>query len=194
MTEGASRAAIRRAGPDDARTLAELGARTFRETFAHLYDPGDLAAFLADAHSLGAARADLTDPAKAAWLVEVDGEAVGYALAGPCALPHAAVTPACGELKRIYFVKDRQGGGLGRKLFGEVMGWLQAQGPRSVWIGVWSENYGAQRFYEREGFAKVGEYGFRVGRTIDREFILHRPAESFAAITHSTGDADTILP
>lgn len=172
---------IRRAGPADAETLAELGARTFSDTFAHLYHPDDLADFLSQAYGLERTRSDLADPAKAHWLVEADGQAIGYALAGPCGLPHDEVTPGCGELKRLYFVKDRQGGGLGRALFAEVMAWLQADGPRRVWIGVWSENHGAQRFYERHGFAKLGEYGFRVGRTVDREFILSRPAESFAA-------------
>lgn len=173
-------ATIRRAGPGDAEVLAELGARTFSDTFAHLYDPEDLQVFLAEAYGLERTRADLADPAKAHWLVEEAGKPIGYAQAGPCALPHPEVTPACGELKRIYFDKDRQGGGLGRQLFAEVMDWLQAAGPRAVWIGVWSENFGAQRFYERHGFSKVGEYGFQVGRTTDREFILRRPAESFS--------------
>jgi len=176
MTE----AVIRRAVPADAETLATLGARTFRETFEHLYEPADLQAFLADAYDLDRTRAELGDPAKASWLVEAGGEAIGYASAGPCGLPHDDVTAACGELKRIYFRKDRQGGGLGGKLFAEVMDWLLATGPRTIWIGVWSENFGAQRFYERHGFEKAGEYGFRVGKTVDREFILRRPAESFS--------------
>jgi GNAT superfamily N-acetyltransferase len=113
--------------------------------------------------------------------VEDAGAPIGYAQAGACSLPHAAVTPGCGELKRIYLVRDRQSGGLGRALFGATMAWLQAGGPRDVWIGVWSENHKALRFYDRQGFAKAGEYGFRVGRVVDREFILRRPAESFAA-------------
>lgn len=182
-------AKIRRAGPADAQTLADLGARTFRETFAHLYPPGDLESFLAEAYGLDRTYADLANPAKAAWLVERDGQAVGYAQAGPCDLPHEAVTPACGELKRIYFLKSEQGAGLGGKLFAEVIGWLQAPGPRPVWIGVWSENFGAQRFYQRQGFVKVGEYGFQVGGTVDREFILRRGAETFAgACGHLTTD------
>lgn len=172
-------AVIRRAGPADAATLAALGARTFSETFAHLYAPEDLAAFLAEAYGLERTRADLADPRKASWLVEADGAAVGYALAGPCGLPHEAVTPTCGELKRFYLLKGRQGGGLGGRLFAEVMAWLQKDGPRDVWIGVWSENHGAQRFYARHGFEKVGEYGFPVGKTVDREFILRRAAENF---------------
>ena len=58
----------------------------------------------------------LADPAKAMWIVETLGPngkkgAVGYALAGPCGLPHAEVTPDCGELKRIYFLREAQGGG-----------------------------------------------------------------------------------
>ena len=171
---------IRRAGSADAAVLFELGARTFTETFAHLYPPQDLAAFLAEAHSIERTRADLADPAKALWLVEADGEAIGYALAGPCDLPHPEVTRACGELKRIYFVKGRQGSGLGAKLLAETMSWLQASGPRDVWIGVWSENHGAQRFYARHGFERVGEYGFRVGGTVDHEFILRRRGESFS--------------
>ena len=54
------------------------------------------------------------------------------------------------------------------------MDWMTEQSPPDLWIGVWSENLGAQRFYARRGFQKVGEYGFHVGRTVDREFILRR--------------------
>ena len=165
---------IRRAGSGDAQVLAELGARTFRETFAHLYPPQDLSDFLEEAYSLARTQADLADPAKAMWLVEADGQAIGYALAGPCDLPHPEVSAGSGELKRFYLLKDWQGAGAGGRLFDEIMAWLERDGPRDIWIGVWSENFGAQRFYGRHGFAKVGEYGFRVGGTVDHEFILRR--------------------
>jgi ribosomal protein S18 acetylase RimI-like enzyme len=177
---------IRRAGPADAETLAAIGAETFTETFGHLYPADDLAAFLRDAYGLERTRADLADPAKASWLVEADGQAIGYALAGPCGLPHAEVTPQCGELKRIYFRKAWQGGGLGKRLFDEIMAWLEAAGPRAVWLGVWSENLGAQRFYARQGFEKVGEYGFAVGSVVDHEYILRRDRKSFAELTENS--------
>lgn len=170
---------IRRAGPADAQTVAALGAETFCETFAHLYPVADLETYLAEAYNLPRTEADLADPTKATWLVEVDGEAIGYALAGPCGLPHAEVSKTCGELKRIYFRKANQGGGLGKRLFDEVMSWLQKDRPRDVWIGVWSENFGAQRFYARQGFEKAGEYDFAVGQTIDLEYILRRRGQDF---------------
>ena len=167
---------IRRAGPADAEALSDIGARTFTETFAHLYPPQDLADYLAEAHSIERARADLADPDKALWIVEADGEVVGYALAGPCDLPHPQVAAGCGELKRFYLLKTHQNGGLGSRLFDTTMAWLERDGPRDIWIGVWSENFGAQRFYSRRGFVRVGEYGFPVGKTVDHEFILRRSA------------------
>ena len=165
---------IRKAQASDARVLARIGAETFIETFGHLYPEADLTDYLASAYDEHAARTGLEDPRKASWLVEADGVAVGFATAGPCDLPHAEVGPGALELKRIYLLKAHQNGGTGSALFGEVMAWLMAQNPRDLWIGVWSENTGAQRFYARHGFEKVGEYGFRVGATVDHEYILRR--------------------
>jgi ribosomal protein S18 acetylase RimI-like enzyme len=165
---------IRRAGPADAEALAAIGRVTFVETFAQLYPPEDLATFLAEAHSVERARADLADPAKAAWLVEAGGEVVGYALACPAKLPHQAVSADDGELDRIYILRAHQGGGLGSRLLAETLAWLEKDGPRTLWIGVWSENLGAQGLYERHGFKVVGAYKFKVGKTFDHEFIMRR--------------------
>jgi len=171
---------IRRAGPDDAAALSEIGARTFVETFGHLYPAEDLAAFLTNAHGLARTVRDLADPACAAWLVEDEGQVIGYALAGPCDLPHPEVTPACGELKRLYILGDRQGGGAGARLLRTTLDWLERDGPRTLWIGVWSQNHAAQRLYRRFGFLRAGEYLFPVGRVRDQEFILRRATHSFS--------------
>jgi ribosomal protein S18 acetylase RimI-like enzyme len=60
------------------------------------------------------------------------------------------------------------------------MAWLERDGPRDLWIGVWSENVGAQRFYGRHGFVRVGDYGFQVGSVTDHEFILRRAAQGLS--------------
>jgi ribosomal protein S18 acetylase RimI-like enzyme len=170
-----SEIAIRFASAADAECLAALGGETFCETFSHLYPPQDLADFLAEAHVAARYAAWAADPAYRIWIAEQAGEAVGYALAGPCHLPHPEVTPACGELWRIYVRRRMQGSGLGGRLLELALDWLAAP-ARRLWLGVWSENYGAQRLYARHGFEKVGEYEFPVGRTRDHEFIFARPA------------------
>ena len=84
------------------------------------------------------------------------------------------VTPGCGEVKRLYVRREAQNLKIGARLVEAALDWLEAPGRR-LWIGVWSKNLGAQRFYGRYGFHKVGEYLFPVGGTRDEEFILSRP-------------------
>src|SRR5690606_20513156 len=101
----------------------------------------------------------------------------GHAAAGPCGLPHPDVAAGDGELKRLYLLKAYQGAGWGGRMFDTAMDWLQGNGAGALWIGVWSENFGAQRFYARRGFEIVGEYLFPVGRVRDREFIMRRASQ-----------------
>ena len=168
--------AIRRATPADAQTLSRVSELAFTGTFGHLYSDADLQTFLRESYAAVAYVRFLEDPAYACWLVERDGEAVGYAMAGPCGLPHPDVAPEDGELKRIYLLPQVQGGGHGDCLFQTALDWLERDGPRTLWIGVWSENHRALRFYARHGFEKAGEYEFIVGSSRDHEFILRRNA------------------
>jgi len=165
---------IRRATVADAECVVDITRRNFTETFGHLYPPEDLAYFLDNSYSLDAHRTMLADDGYAIWLLEREGQALGHAVAGPAGLPHPDVAEGDGELKRLYILQDAHNGGWGGKLFQTVLDWLERDGPRTLWIGVWSENLGAQRFYGRYGFEKVGEYLFPVGSTNDHEFILRR--------------------
>ena len=168
------RATIRRATAEDAAALAELGTATFIESFGQLYVPRDLQAFLEESHSVEAYAKVLANPDYALWIAIREGRAIGYAQAGPCGLPHADAKPGDGELKRLYLLKSEQNGGVGRALFDKALAWLERDGPRTLWISVWSENLGAQRFYGRYGFEYAGEYAFIVGEQRDREFMYRR--------------------
>lgn len=170
--------AIRRAVAGDARALSAVGESTFADTFGHMYPDEDLQDFLRESHSPEAYARLLADDAYALWLVEDDGAAVGYAMAGPAGLPHPELRPGDGELKRLYVVPALHNGGWGGRLFDAALQWLERDGPRTLWISVWSENVGAQRFYARLGFEKAGEYEFPVGRVRDREFMFRRAARA----------------
>lgn len=167
--------AIRRATSADAATLAALGAATFTETFGHLYPPQDLQAFLLEAHSFEAWTRLLADEHRAVWLATLpDDTAIGFIVAGACKLPIESREPTAGEIQQLYVLARHHNLRLGTRLMQLGLDWLEAEGRLPIYIGVWSENFGAQRFYGRYGFNKVGEYGFPVGKTVDREFILKR--------------------
>ena len=171
--------AIRPARPEDVPQLAELGARTFRETFIDgfgiPYPDKDLRVFLDEAFSERATAANLADPDQG-WWVAVDGEGrvVGFAQTGPCALPHPQASREHAELKRLYVGREAQGAGLGRRLLETALAWMGRRFSGPEWIGVWSGNLKAQRLYAHYGFEKAGEYQFPVGDWRDEEFILRR--------------------
>lgn len=172
---------IRRATPADAEALSALSRTCFTQTFEHLYDPADLEAFLNEAYAPDVLRAELEDPNRATWLLfedATDDAPIGYVTACPAHLPHPDVAPGDGEIQRLYILQGHQGGGRGTLLLETALEWLERDGPRTLWIGVWSENYGAQRFYARHGFEIVGEYSFMVGNHADLELITRRPAQA----------------
>jgi GNAT superfamily N-acetyltransferase len=163
---------IRPATLEDAAILAELGERTFRETFQALYAPGDFEAFLSGTYSESRQRAELADPARPALVLEVEGAPAGFAQLRldhrePC-IP--GQRPA--ELQRIYLLRSAQGGGRGAALLGACEDLVRAQGADVLWLGVWEHNAKALAFYARCGFREVGEHGFAIGRRWDRDLLL----------------------
>jgi ribosomal protein S18 acetylase RimI-like enzyme len=168
-------ATIRRATPDDAAALAGISAATFIETFGHLYPPEDLQEFLARTCTADACRPTLEHPRNGVWFATLESaEPIGFVVVGPCKLPVENLEPNAGEMKQLYVLAKYHNLRLGTRLMNTALDWLATERFTPLYVGVWSENYGAQRLYERCGFAKVGEYGFPIGKTIDREFILKR--------------------
>ena len=172
-------ALVRRATAADATDLAMLAAESFRAKFGHLYPPAVLEAYVQDTYAEPQTAALIADPAVAVWVVAAAKRLLAFAVLGPCKLPHPDVTPACIELRRLYTAPDATGAGLGSKLMQAVV--LPACAAAAAhggdaWVGVYSENAGAQRFYARHGFVRAGEYWFPVGPVRDREFILRRTA------------------
>lgn len=175
MTLNDTAVSVRRATRDDAAHLATLGAATFTEAFGHLYSPEDLQAFLQTSHSVETWQRTLADSQRAVWVALLSTTTpIGFVVVGACKLPVENLEPAAGEIQQLYVLARHHNLRLGTRLMEQGLAWLESQRRQPLYIGVWSENFGAQRFYGRYGFNKVGEYGFPVGKTVDREFILKR--------------------
>ncbi|KAF9312609.1 hypothetical protein BGZ91_006486 [Linnemannia elongata] len=166
---------LRRATPEDATVLAELGALTFTHTFGEMYSSKDLQDFLTTTYTAEKHLIPLNDPRESFWLLEDDnGQALAFGWAGACKLPVSDLESNAGEIKRLYVHPDHQGKKLGSLVFKRMLDWLGDEGFEPLYIGVWSENHGAQRLYARYGFEKFSEYEFPVGNHHDREFIFKR--------------------
>lgn len=168
-------ATLQRVSAADLPALADLAAHTFTETFGHLYRPQDLQTFLATSRTEERYARMLADSRIGMWMAKVpDAGAIGYVVVGPCKLPVENLEPQAGEIMELYIRSEYHGQQLGTRLLTTAIEWLEAEGFAPLYVGVWSENFGAQRLYQRYGFRKVGEYGFPVGEHVDLEYILRR--------------------
>lgn len=99
---------------------------------------------------------------------------VGAAQVGPMSLPLAAPIPSGAfELKRLYLAPAAMGTGLADTMMNWAFSVAKTAGADDLYLGVWSQNDRANRFYARHGFRKVGDYLFPVGKALDHEWILH---------------------
>jgi len=157
-----------------AQSLSALGGQTFSQSFGHMYKADDLNAFLRDKHSPENYRTVLTDPAYGVCVArDAKGDAIGFAVAGPCDLPAPDMPDNSGELIRFYILEEFQGMGLGQQILNKVLGWLEENFDQ-IYLSVYAGNDGAQRIYARYGFEKVCEYSYMVGNQADPEFIMIR--------------------
>ena len=162
----------RDAAPADAEALDRIFDTSFRDTFAHLYRPEDLEAFLS---SFGVAdwEDQLRDPAFACRIAEVDGEAVGYVKLGPLKIPVEEDSPAL-LLDQLYILKPYHGAGIAQALMDWTFNEARRRGASRLYLTVYVDNYRARRFYDRYGFEAVGRYDFMVGNHADEDIIMRK--------------------
>jgi diamine N-acetyltransferase len=173
---------IRTGVPTDARDLAEIASRTFRETFAEDNRPEDLEHHLATAYGPEQQLGELTRPDIVTLLGEVDGRLVAYAQLRMEAAPDCVPDESPVELWRFYVTRDWHGRGVAQQLMKSVEAEAHARGGRTLWLGVWERNQRALAYYRKAGFADVGSHVFMLGTDPQTDRIMVRPLPDFSGL------------
>ena len=160
----------RPAAAADAVAIDRVFRESFCDTFAHLYRPEDLDAFLSK-FTLDAWRSELEDHRFAFRVAEADEQIVGYVKLGPPALPVDKKGSSV-ELRQLYILKDWHGRGAAKVLMDWAIAEAKARGGGELYLTVYTDNHRAKRLYERYGFVYVGPYHFMVGEQADEDIIM----------------------
>ncbi|CAF2069524.1 unnamed protein product [Rotaria magnacalcarata] len=177
MTE---RFLLRRALDTDDVALSQLSQQTFLETyvedFSIPYRKHDIEAYFRSSKSPEWFAGKIVDPLQATWVVEdkISDELVAFAIAGPCKLSHPDVCLGeDGDLQFLYVRRDRRSHGLGQQLMNTALLWLKERFKgRPIWLGVWSGNLKAQKFYMHYDFSQAGDYYFNTSNKVICIFTL----------------------
>jgi ribosomal protein S18 acetylase RimI-like enzyme len=165
---------MRRGTLQDAELLAELGARTFSETFAVDNTPQNMAAYLATAFTPTQLAADLADPRCVFLIAEGEGTAVGYAMLRSGAAPEQVTGNRPIELVRLYVSRASLGSGVGAALMQACIELSRQRGHETIWLGVWEHNLRAQEFYRKWNFHEVGTHVFQLGEDAQTDLLMQR--------------------
>jgi len=183
----AETAAIRYGTATDAFALSQLGAATFRATFAEANDAPLVEAYIADHYSTAMQLAELQDDRLTYLVAEIDGHLAGFALLRTDqAHPDVKGTSPI-RLARIYVETPYLGLGLGSALMERCIEECRLRVHDLLWLGVWERNQKAIAFYERWGFASVGVEVFDVGGDKQRDVILTLPVSAGSASSTTAG-------
>ncbi len=160
---------IRAASAEDAARLSLISDATFLETFAGQISGEALVAHCREKHA-PAYLTKLIDQGAKAWLAELDGSPVGYALLTAPELEAARDDDI--ELKKIYVLSRFHGSGIAARLFDAVLASCSAY-PRLL-LGVKADNDRAIAFYTKNAFNPIGTRQFNVGGKLYDDLVLAR--------------------
>lgn len=163
---------IRYATTDDAKLLAEIGLKTFNDTFAKDNKSEDMALYLQNAFSPSIQLDELNNPTIIFLIAEIDGNVVGYAKLKANSKSESSTASAPMEIERLYSLQEYIGKGIGAALMQASIKEAKERGFNSLWLGVWERNERAISFYKKWGFKEVGNHLFMLGNDPQNDLIM----------------------
>ncbi|WP_045491291.1 GNAT family N-acetyltransferase [Chryseobacterium sp. StRB126] len=156
---------IRTATPEDAQHIALLGRITFTETFSeHFRDQQDLFDYFERTFSVAKIRNSIRNHNNKFWIAFWNELPIGYAKLKVHSPTEFIDSAAVSQLQKIYVLKEFLDKKVGRTLMDEMMTSFENSDQQYIWLSVLNSNERALQFYDRNGFSKVGEHQFSIGK------------------------------
>ncbi len=163
---------IRYANENDSSLLANLGRKTFYDSFIDGNTEEDMALYLSKQYSSEIQFSEITDPNITFLIAEINEVPVGYTKLKAKSSGDGVTATNPIELQRIYSIKEYIGKGVGAELMKASISEAKEKGFNCIWLGVWEKNERAINFYERWGFKKVGKHFFTLGNDTQSDFTM----------------------
>ncbi|MET0843548.1 MAG: N-acetyltransferase [Mycetocola sp.] len=178
MTTGVT-VTTRPATSTDADALAELARVTFPLACPPGTAPEAIDEFLATHLSAPRFGDYLADPGRLITVAEDETGLCGYTMLIAGEPGDEDVAAAIGirptiELSKVYVLPGSHGRGVAAPLMQATLDAARGTGAAGIWLGVNQENARAVRFYEKSGFAIVGEKTFHLGPELHTDFVMER--------------------
>jgi diamine N-acetyltransferase len=169
---GAAR--VKTCTPEDSSLIAEIGARTFRETYVADTPAGEMERHLASAYDREAIAEELGRADSTFFLATVDGAPAGYIKLNRGAAQTDLREQGGLEIESLYVLRAYQGSRIGQLLLDCALAEARKAAADHVWLGVWERNLRARSFWRNQGFVEFGSHPFQFGEVQHTDLLFRR--------------------
>lgn len=166
--------AIKPVNKDQLKQLHEVVKETFLQSFGHRNKPPDIQIYTDQKLSFGAIQAEFNTYGSEFYFAKIKDELIGY-LKLNCKDAQTELKEEEGlEIERIYLHSNYQNQGLGKTLLKFSIERAIELKKEYIWLGVWSENKDAIRFYQRHGFTIFDQHDFMLGNDEQTDYLMRK--------------------
>jgi ribosomal protein S18 acetylase RimI-like enzyme len=170
---------IIRADVSHTAIIATIGKKSFRSAFERLFNSKEeLFEYLENTFCPIKLAKSLRKENNIYLLAWLDGKPAGFAKVKRHSLNEQIESIAQMELQKIYVLQEHHGCSVGTALLNEVKNLADIYCPDYVWLDTHISNDNAIRFYEKNGFHKIGKYQFTIGSQTFNYHVMGLPVAS----------------
>jgi diamine N-acetyltransferase len=167
-----SELSIRPALVEDMASVKEVAIASYEHTFAAFNTRENMDAFYAENYTLAKFDSEYSEPHSIIYVACTDKHVIGFVRLRINHEVDQHLADSSIELQRLYIHPLHQGIGAGALLMKASLAYARNLKFEWIWLGVWEENYRAQRFYEKFGFIRFGEHVFQMGDDPQIDWLL----------------------
>lgn len=158
----------------DLETLQKLSIETYTDTFGEFNTAKDLKDYLDEAYNLPELKRELADRNSFFYFLYLDHQLAGHLKLNIGGAQSESMGNDYLEVERIYIRKAFKRHGLGKHLLEFSLNKARELNKPRVWLGVWENNFPAQKFYQYMGFERISEHKFIMGESVQTDYILKK--------------------
>lgn len=163
---------IRKATSADTELLLAIGRQTFFEKFTENNSEENMLQYASEAYTFEKIASEVNNVNSQFYLATLNNQTVGYLKINFGEAQTELQDPQALELERIYVLKEFQGRKIGQLLFEKTLEIARQAKVNYVWLGVWEENKGAIKFYEKNGLKAFGKHLFMLGNDPQTDIMM----------------------
>lgn len=146
---------LRPTGFSEMESIRLIAIKSFYDTYADQIPFKDILPYMGSVFSTTGMKAQWLDPNVTFIGAYVGESLVGFAkVTTKGKIDESAHT--CFEIEKLYLANEYKGRSIGSALLSYCVNLAVTRGFDAIWLRVWEGNFGAIKFYHRNGFTEFG--------------------------------------